>query len=406
MNQKTFAVILLTFVNMVGFSIIFPILPFVVKDLGGGPKEYGLLGAIYPFFAFLSAPILGSLSDIVGRKKILLISHAGTMIGWAVFGLSYFLPAHIKIGGFALPLVIIALARAIDGITAGNTAVANAYLADVTKPADRSRLFGILGAVGGISILIAPTLGSISASTSVGYFGTAFVAFAISLVTIIWMIISLQETVVERKRLNRASLIKGVNIFSRFAAIKKYPALYTMFVSRALLGLLFGIYGIVIGLIIIDRFGFTQQNFGYFMMFIGTFLIFNQYVMVKQFVKRFGDMQTLMIGHAFAIVGYILITYLYALPVYIGGYYVLNLGFSLIFPTLRSIVSKGAGEKTQGEVLGIDEAIGSATGVIGPILGGILLGWIHGYVLLVLAGIMVVSLAVIYARRHHIIPLK
>ena len=117
MHRKFIPAYLLTLVNVLGFSILMPVLPFVVVDHYGAPKYvYGLLLSAYSFFQFLGAPYLGRLSDSVGRKPVLLISQAGTLLCWVIFGLSYFVPDY-KVGIFALPLFVIALARILDGIT-------------------------------------------------------------------------------------------------------------------------------------------------------------------------------------------------------------------------------------------------------------------------------------------------
>lgn len=382
MRSRFFGIYLLYFVNNVGFSIIFPILPFILKSQGATEVEYGVLSAIFPLCALFSSPVLGSLSDQIGRKPVLIISYIGTFIGWIVFGLAYFLPSAPIYGHWTLPLLAIALARAIDGITAGNTAVANAYLADITQSEERSKMFGTLGAISGISVLIAPSIGSFIASGPWGFFGVAVFASLLSFMTIIWMTLYLKESLTGALRKPATSILSKLNVFSKLASITKHPHLYPIFLSRGVLGLLFGIYGTIIGLIVIDRFGFTEKNFGYFMMFVGTYLIFNQYVMSKKFISRFGDMKTFLIGHGIAMIGYVLITFTFNLPLYFAFYYVLNLGFSLIFPTISSLLSKGSGDQ-QGEVMGISEALNSIGAVIGPLVGGYLLAQ-FGYVTLLI----------------------
>ena len=122
----------------------------MVVDHYGAPKYvYGLLLSAYSFFQFLGAPYLGKLSDSVGRKPVLLISQAGTLLCWVIFGLSYFVPDY-KIGIFALPLFVIALARILDGITGGNTSVAQHMSATLPPKKKKNYIFGYIGGIVGL----------------------------------------------------------------------------------------------------------------------------------------------------------------------------------------------------------------------------------------------------------------
>src|SRR6185295_10580465 len=164
MTKKILPVIFLTFINTLGFAILIPVLPFVVKNYNASSIVYGFLLSIYFIFQFLGAPFLGALRDHYGRKPILMLSHFGTLISWGIFGLAYFVPG-VSLFGIALPLYVIGFARIVDGITGGNMSVANAYLSDITTPPEKARAFGTIGAVLGLGMIIGPTLGSFSSAT-------------------------------------------------------------------------------------------------------------------------------------------------------------------------------------------------------------------------------------------------
>src|SRR5215217_9397452 len=128
-----YPLLLINFIGTLGFSIVLPFLVFLVIDFGGNAIVYGILAAMYPAFQLIGAPILGRWSDIYGRKKVLLISHGGTLVGWIIFLFAFFLPDEnlfsinsLLVGTFVitLPLVILFIARALDGITGGNVSVA------------------------------------------------------------------------------------------------------------------------------------------------------------------------------------------------------------------------------------------------------------------------------------------
>ena len=146
-----FPILLVNFVGTLGFSIVLPFLVFLVLKFGGNAIVYGLLAATYPAFQLIGAPVLGRWSDIFGRKKVLLLSNVGTSVGWILFLFALFLPFEKSfsidiafLGTFViiLPLLILFLARAIDGITGGNISIANAYLADLSSDRTRSKNFG------------------------------------------------------------------------------------------------------------------------------------------------------------------------------------------------------------------------------------------------------------------------
>ena len=139
------------FVGTLGFSIVTPFLVVLVTNWGGNAVIYGVLAATYSFFQLFGAPILGQLSDRVGRRRVLLLSQFGTLLSWGVFLIAFALPANTLLnvsnrwlGDFVitLPLLVLFVARAADGLTGGNVSVSNAYLADITTEDQRSRNFG------------------------------------------------------------------------------------------------------------------------------------------------------------------------------------------------------------------------------------------------------------------------
>ena len=140
-SDSTYPILLVNFIGTLGFSIVLPFLVFLVRNFGGNAIIYGVLGATYSTFQLIGTPLLGKWSDVYGRKKVLLLSNAEILVGWILFFIALLLPDQkfrldtLLIGTFtmSLPLLVLFLARAIDGITGGNISVANAYLEDLTK---------------------------------------------------------------------------------------------------------------------------------------------------------------------------------------------------------------------------------------------------------------------------------
>jgi MFS family permease len=199
MTKSLIPAFLLTFVNVLGFSILMPILPFLVEHYGAPKWVFGLLLTLYSAFQFIGAPILGAMSDAQGRKPILIISQAGTLLSWFVFVVALVSPEY-KLFGFVLPLWIIAFSRILDGVTGGNTSVANAYVADITTRDQKGYVFGYLGGIAGLGMIIGPGLGGLSASTSWGFLGTILLSIAISIITLISIIFWLKESHPVNKR--------------------------------------------------------------------------------------------------------------------------------------------------------------------------------------------------------------
>ena len=149
MKRKFVPAYLLTLVNILGFSLMLPVLPFVVERYGGSDAVYGVLLSAYAAFQFIGAPWLGRLSDSVGRKPVLMISHAGTLLSWLIFGAAWFLP-DISLWMVSLPLLVIGISRVLDGITGGNAAVSQAYISDLATREEKTWVFGTVGGIVGL----------------------------------------------------------------------------------------------------------------------------------------------------------------------------------------------------------------------------------------------------------------
>jgi MFS family permease len=199
---QLFPILLINFIGTLGFSIVLPFLVFLVKDFGGNAVVFGILSATYPTFQLIGAPILGRWSDNYGRKKILLLSNAGTLVGWIFFLVALFLPKEnilsvnsALLGTFVitLPLLVLFLARFIDGLTGGNISVANAYLADISSNENRSNNFGKMAISSNLGFIVGPALAAILGSTIFGNILPVLAALILSLVTLIVIAVTLKE---------------------------------------------------------------------------------------------------------------------------------------------------------------------------------------------------------------------
>jgi DHA1 family tetracycline resistance protein-like MFS transporter len=402
MNKKLLPAYLLTFVNVLGFSILMPVLPFIVEHYGAPEWVFGLMLTFYSASQFVGSPWLGAMSDQRGRKPVLMISQAGTLLSWFVFLGALFLP-NTSVYGLAIPLLIIGLSRILDGITGGNASVANAYVADITTPEQKSYIFGYLGGIAGIGLIIGPGIGGLTAGSSFGYKGTILTAIGISTIALIAIKFWLKESLPQEKRLYKArqSISKSFFILRRIREVQPKPIIKTLFIIKLFFSVMMAFYISSISLFLIDLFSFDEKELGFFMLFVGIFLSFNQAFLSKRFINAFGQYKTLLIGLSLSVIGLICITLTDILYLYIAFYYVMNLGLSLCFPTFNGLIAQHANPQRQGEIMGISESINSLALALFPVIGAGLYG-IIGYkmyyfmALLPLAGLLI---AVVRGKR-------
>jgi DHA1 family tetracycline resistance protein-like MFS transporter len=404
MRKEIIPIALLNFVNVLGFTIMIPVMPYIIKYFNQSPVIYGFLLSIYPFFQFLSSPILGSLSDKYGRKPVLLISQIGTVIGWLVFALSYYVE-NIPLMFTSLPIIIIAFARMIDGVTGGNSSIANAYLSDITSPQEKAKLFGTIGAISGIGMLIGPAIGSFSSSTSIGYLGTIIVVGFISVLTLVFIQFYLKESLPDESKNKdlKIDLFKNLNLIYKISKYKENTVLMNLFILRVFFGFVMSCYTSIIMLFVIDTFNLEPKQLGYFLLFVGSFLIFNQAVMVKQFIRKFGDIKTLIIAQFLLMFGLVSITTTSSMALYIVFYYILNLGISLSMPSFKSMISNSVDRTKQGEIMGIEESMAAATSALGPMIAGWFYTHIHSQAFILIAGLVLISLLIVYIKNGSLI---
>lgn len=379
MKKKFIPAYLLTFVNVLGFSILSPVLPFIVKKYGGSEWQFGLLLTFYSAFQFLGAPYFGKLSDSRGRKKVLIWSQAGTLLSWVIFFFALNLEnITLPLIGLSLPLLVIGASRILDGITGGNTSVANAYVSDITEPKEKKFIFGYLGGIAGLGMIIGPAIGGIASSTDLGYRGTILMAILISSFTLVSLFLWLKESLPVEKRAKKEknNIFQGLFILKKIREANPKPFIKLLFLLKFLFSSMMSFYISTISLFMISRFNFDERDLGYFMLFVGLFMSFNQAVVSKYFVQKFGSFNTLILGLSLSFIGLLLLTLTTNLYLYVGVYYIFNLGLSLCFPTFNSLISTHANPKKQGQIMGISESLNSLAIAIFPIISTYIFGLI------------------------------
>ncbi|PJC36845.1 hypothetical protein CO046_03595 [Candidatus Peregrinibacteria bacterium CG_4_9_14_0_2_um_filter_53_11] len=378
MPRRLIPIVFLTFVNTIGFSILIPVLPFVVERYGSSPFMYGVLLSAYSLCQFLAAPLIGSLSDKFGRRPTLLLSQLGTFLSWLIFGAAYFIPENVSASftAFSLPLVVIAFSRVIDGITGGNISVTNAYVADITPPEQRTRRFGLLGAVMGFGFVVGPALGGYTASFSIGYLGTVIAAAVISLITLVVTYFYLTESLTHDELNHKLNihLLKELNIFAKLRQFTGNTFTKQLFIRRIFFALAFAAFTSTFALYAKDILELDAKRLGFLLLFIGLFSILNQSMIAHRVAKRLGDYPTFNLGQFVLMLSIAGLALRPGLIGFIVLMYLTNLGMSLSMPTFKSLLTGTVDKSRQGQITGLDESLLAGSNGVAPLIAGALYG--------------------------------
>ena len=363
---------LLSFVNTIGFSLLIPVMPFVVEKYGLGATTYGLLISTYSLFQFLAAPALGKLSNIYGRKKLLIISQAGTLLSWFIFASAYFINPNVKVIGISLSIFIILLSRVTDGINGGNISVANAYVSDITKPIEKTKAFGLVGVTFGLGFMFGPILGSFSSTSSIGYLGTIILAIIISTVALA-LLFKLKDTpILETK--NNFSLFRTIysrlNVFKNFFKYKKEPLIFNLLSSKFFFAAAFTAYTSIISLYLKNFQQLDPKQTGIVFTVIGSFLIVNQGFLTPKISQKVGAVNSIILGQILLIIGFLMLPFVNTLVPFLAISYLINIGISLNLLNTKTILVNSTQKSEQAEVLGFDESFSSINSSYIPLISG------------------------------------
>ncbi|MEO8254649.1 MAG: MFS transporter [Flavobacterium sp.] len=385
-KYKLWIIIGIVLLNSIGFSIVLPLLPFLIgKYLPSQQVVVGmsLLMSVFAACSFFSAPVFGALSDRYGRKNILLISLLGSVIGYVLFG----------IGG---ALWMLFLGRIIDGLTAGNISILFAYVADTTEPNERAKWFGYIGAVMGIGKIGGPALGGLLGSISIGlpFFITAALIF-LSGVAVYFL---LPESLATEKRTEHLTL-SSFNTFSHFNEIFNLKGLKFLLVLGVLFYAGLSIFQFNFTLFLKDIYQWTPAFIGGILTFVGICDIITRAILLPWLLKHFNEKSIGISGLIILGIGLVLVLasiYIHSAAIVSLAVVCIITGEGLFDPTYNGQLSQSVEESKQGKLQGVNQSLQSANNVFIP-LGAAAIYYYNPTMLYATATFIVLLAAIIYA---------
>jgi len=356
MKKSPLATILLVvFVDLIGFGMIIPILPLYAKSFQAAEWQIGLLLGCYSFMQFLASPVLGYISDRIGRKPVLLVSLIGSAIGYAVMA-------------SAASLTMLFIARIIAGICGASVGTAAAYIADITPPENRSRRMGLIGAAFGVGFVLGPAIGGILSQfwTKGPFWFGAGLAF----LNAIAVLLILPEPEKHVKR-SEAAIPTGTEVVDQTGRGGIPILVVTYFVAIAGFAIVTMIYPQVLD----RRFSLTPAEISLVFVFLGLVGAFIQGGAIGRMARRFGDYKLAAAGLLLMAISMVIMPFARNMPLFLLFTFGLAVGNSLAQPTLMAMASRLAASTAQGRVIGTVQSAGSLGRVVGPSAGGFMLGW-------------------------------
>ena len=361
MKRSPLLVIFVTvFINLIGFGIFIPLLPFYARspEFNASPRTIGLLFASYSIMQFLFSPVLGRLSDRYGRRPLLLLSMVGTGISFLILGT-------------ATTVWMLFAGRILDGITGGNISIAQAYVADVTRPEERAKGMGLIGAAFGLGFTFGPLIGGTLSRWGISV--PFFFAAGLSFVNAALIYFMLPESLGPEDRLKHAA---NADRKERRQQLLQPRLIFVLFIYF-LFVVAFSIMTTVFALYTMYRFDYDAQANGYLLAFIGVIAVIIQGGLIGRLTKLAGELRLIIVGLL------LLALSLLALPFIgpaaggllglLGVLAVIAVGNSLATPTLTSLVSKSVNVESQGGALGLAQSTASLARVVGPVIGAFLI---------------------------------
>jgi len=360
-KRRAFTLLFLfVFMDVLGFSLILPLLPYYAEAFGATAEVVGLLLGANALTQLVGAPILGRLSDRYGRRPLLLTSIAGTVVSFLMLGL-------------ARSLAMLFASRILDGFLGGNVSLAQAYITDVTDNKERAKGLGLIGAAFGLGFIIGPALGGTLAGDG-NYALPALIASGLAFLNLLGVLFWLPESLPPEERERRAGEPRAAFTARALWEALRLPCVGPLLQTQLFFALAFTTFETIFSLFAQKRLGLDARTTSYVLTYVGVLVVLVQGVGIRLLVKRFSDKQLVFGGAILA--GLSLLAW--ALTPSLGVLLVVLAPLALASGTLRvsinSALTKSVYPEEVGGTLGLSASLGSLARVVSPTVGGFVLG--------------------------------
>ena len=342
--------------DIVGLSILGPVAPYIVKRYSSDALMITMLTVIYAGALFFAAPILGKISDRVGRRPVLLISVFGSAIGYFIFG----------IGG---ALWVLFLSRLIDGVTGGNLSTAAAYIADISSPSERAKNFTLIGMAYGVGFILGPALGGALGQINVDL--PLFAAGIISLLSVAMIYFLLPESLPKEARETTPLRLQDFNPFISIATMARKPGIGLILLVTALFNFSFDGINSTLSVFIVDK--FLAQPWAIGTLFVGAGLAtaIMQGTLVRTMLPKYGEKSMAVVSLSGEAIGAVLIFLAPALWMLFPISFLQSAVVSFIFSALSTLAANRVTEREQGQLAGVGAAVNGLVAALGPLWAGV-----------------------------------
>lgn len=404
-NTRLFIIFMIVFIDLLGFSLILPLLPYYAESFGATQFLIGLLVASYAAAQLLGAPLLGRLSDRYGRRPILLLSVAGTFLSFVLLGFAqpigqWFGENYSRNIINTFIIAILFISRILDGLTGGNITVAQAYIADVTDEQDRAKGLGLIGAAFGLGFIIGPAIGGVLSQVS--YSLPAFCAAGVALLNWTTIYLFLPESLTQARRQSAANDHRpSFNLQALLQALRR-PKVGPLLHVRLFFALAFATFQSVFSLFA-QQIGLTARTTGFILAYVGVLSVLVQIGLIGPLTRRFRE-NALLISGLWVMMAAVLF-WAFSTNLILLLVVLIPLAFSggVLNTVINSAISKSVSEEEVGGTLGLASALEASSRVIAPSVGGFLLqsfgSWAPG-----IFSAVVLLWTIPFAYRHIVLP--
>jgi len=353
------SIFLIVLVDVLGLTIILPLLPFYAESMGATPRVVGLLVSAYAICQLIAGPPLGHLSDRIGRRPVLLVSQMGTCAGFLILA-------------YAQSLWLVFLARIIDGLTAGNLTVAQAYIADVSEAENRTKAFGMIGIAFGLGFLVGPGISGFLAQYNSTY--PIFAAAGLSFTSILCTYFLLPSVIPHAHPELEQGISRWTSLRESFKDKNLGPMLWQFFAFIFAFSTFFSGFALFAE----RRFlhngePFGTKEVGYVFAFSGLIGVLIQGGGMGRLVKAFGESRLVKMGFATMAIGFVLLAGVHAIPYLLIAIALLTFGSAILRPSLTTLITTHTPRHRQGMVIGIMQSLMSIAQIVAPVIAGILI---------------------------------